>query len=64
MSGWYGLISIFEQQRDDIADWRGSPPEACPHDGQPLSTGPDGQLFCVSDGWTWDGTPEGKRGTA
>ena len=64
MSGWYGLLSIFEQQRDDIADWRAAAPEACPNDGQPLKSGPDGQLFCVSDGWAWDGTPEGKRGTA
>ncbi|HEY0638390.1 MAG TPA: hypothetical protein VGD67_12150 [Pseudonocardiaceae bacterium] len=28
-----------------------SPPVACPNDGEPLRTGPDGQLYCPFDGW-------------
>lgn len=26
-------------------------PVACPNDGEPLRTGPDGILFCPYDGW-------------
>lgn len=40
-----------EQQRD---------PVACPNDGEPLSQGPDGQLFCRWDGWRPDGSYLGR----
>jgi hypothetical protein len=30
---------------------------ACPNDGEPLLTGPDGFLYCKFDGWRPDGTP-------
>jgi hypothetical protein len=61
---WNQLTDIFERNRDEHRQWCNDPPTACPHDGEPLSVGPDNELFCVSDGWTWDGTPEGKRGCA
>jgi hypothetical protein len=48
---WQSLIGIYraaalERQAEDAR-----PPTACPNDGQPLLTGPDGRLFCDFDGW-------------
>lgn len=43
--GWYGLLAI----RDEILDaYRedAKAPVACPNDGEPLSSGPHGELFC------------------
>jgi hypothetical protein len=64
MAGWYGLLDILHQQREAVEEWRDSEPVACPHDGTPLMQDPEGNLRCEFDGWIWDGTPEGKRGTA
>lgn len=61
---WQQLVDIFQQQRDDIDAWRNADPQACPNDGTPLKVDIDNNLRCPFDGWTWDGTPEGKRGTA
>lgn len=61
---WYQLLTIRQQQRDDVNEWLDSEPQACPKCGTPLRTDPEGNLRCGFDGWTWDGTPEGKRGTA
>lgn len=54
---WEQLGAIFEsavaeREADDAA-----PPLACPNDGTPLGTGPDGELFCPFDAWVWDGRP-------
>jgi hypothetical protein len=64
ISGWNSLIDIIANNRDEQRAWQLSTPQACPNDGQPLMTGPDGDLRCIADGWVWDGTTEGKRGTA
>ncbi len=37
--------------------WLSQPPQACPHDGEPLTTGPDGLLFCRFDGYQWPRDP-------
>lgn len=61
---WYQLVNVIDLDRDERRAWELAPPQACPHDGEPLVTGSNGELRCPSDGWVWDGTPEGKRGTA
>lgn len=54
---WEQLTEIYEtaiaerQAVDDAA------PTACPNDGEPLRTDPDGKLRCGWDGWVWDGQP-------
>lgn len=53
---WEQLIAIIDYNRADRRDWQAQPPQACPNDGEPLRTGPDGKLFCISDGWRPDGT--------
>lgn len=50
---WEQYLSI---QREAIAEGeqeRLAPPEACPHDGEPLVSGPGGVLFCIADGYRW-----------
>lgn len=54
---WEQLGAIFRQavaqrEADDAAA-----PTDCPNDGEPLRTGPDGELRCPFDGWSWDGQP-------
>jgi hypothetical protein len=51
MSGWYGLLATIEDAIREAEYWRNSPPLACPNDGEPLTTGPDGELWCKFDGW-------------
>jgi hypothetical protein len=48
---WYQLLSIYRSAADDLRAEQTTPPQACPNDGQPLQTGPDGELFCLFDGW-------------
>ena len=48
---WEELISIYREAADEIRAEKTQPPQACPNDGEPLTTGPDGQLFCKFDGW-------------
>lgn len=52
---WDQLLSIFQIAQDEARQNRDIP-VACPNDGEPLRTGPHGELFCVADGWTWNGT--------
>ena len=48
---WQQLLEIEQERRalkeagPDVGD------VACPNDGQPLTPGPDGKLFCRFDGW-------------
>lgn len=51
---WEQLRSITAEARAYAAEDR-KPPTACPNDGQPLETGPNGELHCPFDGWIWDG---------
>jgi hypothetical protein len=52
---WYGLLSILEEAAAEQAWQQQRTPMACPNDGEPLRTGPDGTLYCPYDGWRWDG---------
>ncbi len=49
MSGWDGLLSILREAAQTAAAERDAPLAACPVDGEPLKTGPDGGLFCPWD---------------
>ena len=49
---WEQLLSIYREQAEELASERDRPPVACPNDGEPLTKGPQGQLFCEFDGWT------------
>jgi hypothetical protein len=48
---WYQLLDIIKEDAQEQAYWESQPPMACPNDGEPLVTGPDGQLFCKFDGY-------------
>lgn len=49
--GWWSYYSILQEARADAAAEASTPPVACPNDGEPLSSGPNGQLYCKFDGW-------------
>jgi hypothetical protein len=49
---WYQLLSIYEEAADLHREEKSRPPAACPNDGEPLITGPDGSLHCRFDGWS------------
>lgn len=49
------LISIIQAAKQMDIQHKSSRPTACPNDGIPLITGPDGVLFCKADGWRYDG---------
>lgn len=58
--GWGQLLSIYAEAAADRAAEQAAPPEACPNDGEPLRTGPDGGLYCPFDGWReCDAPPRG-----
>ena len=48
---WEQLADIAAEAAAFAAAERTAPPSACPNDGEPLTTGPDGRLFCRYDGW-------------
>ena len=52
---WYTLIGILAEARDYQRMRRELETQACPNDGEPLLTGPDGRLYCRYDGWRPDG---------
>jgi hypothetical protein len=54
---WEQLNSLLRMAVDEHDQNQRQPPQACRHCGWPLNTGPQGQLFCPADGWTWDGGP-------
>jgi hypothetical protein len=45
------LLAISQYARQLRAEDLARPPVACPNDGEPLRTGPQGQLWCPFDGW-------------
>lgn len=53
---WYDLRDILDEAVQLAQDEQQRGPIACPNDGEPLLTGPDGQLYCRWDGWRPDGT--------
>jgi hypothetical protein len=52
---WRSLISIYREAEDEAEASESQPPTACPNDGQPLRSGPRGELHCDFDGWVWQG---------
>jgi len=44
---WEQLKSITDENRQRAAAEQNKPPTACPIDGEPLLTAPDGSLFCI-----------------
>lgn len=54
-AGWHGLLAIGQENYSYQREERMRPPVACPNDGEPLRTGPDGELYCPWDGWQWQG---------
>lgn len=48
---WEQLIDIRREAVDLARQEASRLPQACPNDGEPLLTGPDGKLFCPYDGW-------------
>lgn len=50
-SGWGSLYALNAEFRQFARDEATRQPVACPNDGEPLRTGPDGQLYCKYDGW-------------
>jgi hypothetical protein len=48
---WEQLASIEDEARALANEDATQDPVACPNDGEPLVTGPDGKLFCRWDGW-------------
>lgn len=52
---WQQLLEIMAEAKQDAEYFASAPPVACPNDGWPLVSGPEGELFCVFDGWIWAG---------
>lgn len=48
---WHQLLDIYADAAADRQAEAATPPAACPNDGEPLKTGPDGGLYCPFDGW-------------
>ena len=43
---WYQLLAIRREAIDEFRAQESAPPVACPNDGEPLDSGPDGTLHC------------------
>lgn len=54
---WQQLADIYAEQAAEAAAEDAAGPVACPNDGEPLTTGPDGYLYCPFDGYRPDGAP-------
>lgn len=56
---WYQLLSILQAASSEDAQQHQMRPWACPNDGEPLTEGPQGELRCRFDGWSYpeDWTP-------
>lgn len=50
-SGWWSWKSILDEAAQEAQYYQTRQPVACPNDGEPLTTAPDGTLFCRFDGW-------------
>jgi hypothetical protein len=48
---WEQLAQIMREAAQSAADEQSRPPVACPEDGEPLTAGPGGVLFCTFCGW-------------
>lgn len=52
---WASLLAILRENAELIRQERDAPPVACPNDGEPLESGPDGTLHCPFDGFVYRG---------
>lgn len=51
---WQQLIDIRREAIEEAEFERITPPVACPHDGEPLVSTPNGAgLHCPFDGYSW-----------
>jgi len=50
---WEQLLSILKEASDSARDEQSRPPQACPLCGEPLISGPNGELFCKYDGYQY-----------
>lgn len=48
---WDSLFGLMAEWRAIARDEATRTPVACPNDGTPLTSAPDGGLFCKFDGW-------------
>lgn len=53
--GWYSYLNILHNMAEEVRNEAIEPPEACPDCGEPVRSGPNGELFCTFDGWQWNG---------
>jgi hypothetical protein len=59
VGSWWGLDSVFKQNRSEFESFISRPPVACPVDGEPLINAPATmagsgcQLYCKYDGWQY-----------
>lgn len=51
--GWWDLYNIAREAQQLREQYDAMPPQACPNDGEPLQTGPNGKLYCKFDGWKY-----------
>ena len=51
---WEQLLSIYREAADERRAEQSQPPTACPDCGEPLTSSPDGTLFCRFDGQTFN----------
>ncbi|HZN70570.1 MAG TPA: hypothetical protein VFC00_02635 [Micromonosporaceae bacterium] len=49
--GWLAVIRSSAEEYEYFKNEERSNPVACPNDGEPLRSGPDGQPYCPFDGW-------------
>ena len=50
---WEQYLSIAREAAQIRQEEMSRPPAACPNDGEPLTAGGDGSLFCRFDGYRW-----------
>ncbi|MCZ4602919.1 hypothetical protein O3S80_03860 [Streptomyces sp. Lzd4kr] len=50
---WYGLLDILREGAQEYREDRARDPEACGLCGEPLRSGPGGELYCLFDGTIW-----------
>jgi hypothetical protein len=53
LGSWWGLHSIIHEAQQMAAEDSARRPVACPIDGNVLMSGPNGELYCPWDGWTY-----------
>lgn len=49
--GWQTYLNIVKEGRAEARAERARRSLSCPNDGEPLRTGPRGELYCAFDGW-------------